>query len=249
MSKAKRTIFNICDWTKVSSLILVCLVLFLMCSCTLFKDPEAENASASWISVTTTEKKQIVKMSIFSTTQDKEKSDTNEIRDIIAEKTGVKIVEVWETGQYFQNVIDGLLQSQKLTDFIYVSGRLDEFYDAGLLVAWDDYIEQYPNIKKLHTAEEWDSLRQSDGHIYSTNIPDAPVWSDAMPDENGLTNKAGFAVTICCKDPDAAFKFINDILSEDIETLRFWGIEGVDYLVSPTGDYYRTGEMTSRHSA
>ncbi|MCR4768281.1 MAG: hypothetical protein K5875_10020 [Saccharofermentans sp.] len=50
-------------------------------------------------------------------------------------------------------------------------------------------------------------------------------------------------MTTGCKDPDTAFRFINDILSEDILELRFWGIEGVDYLVNVDGSYYRTREM------
>lgn len=181
---------------------------------------------------------------MFSTIPDKEKSEQNEIRTLIAQKTGVQVIEVWEEGQYSRNVIDGLLQAGTFTDFIYVSGRLDDFYGQGVLVAWDDYLEQYPNIKALYTDEEWDKLRQEDGHIYSVNIPGAPLWIEAEPVEDGITNKAGFAITTNCKDPDAAFRFIDDILSEEIMDLRIWGIEGVDYLVNEDGLFYRTGEMT-----
>ena len=42
-------------------------------------------------------------------------------------------------------------------------------YDAGALVALDDYIDKYPNIKEFLTDEEWDKLRQDDGHIYWIN--------------------------------------------------------------------------------
>ena len=46
---------------------------------------------------------------------------------------------------------------------------MKQLYDAGALVALDDYIDKYPNIKEFLTDEEWDKLRQDDGHIYWIN--------------------------------------------------------------------------------
>jgi len=43
---------------------------------------------------------------------------------------------------------------------------MPQLYDAGALVALDDYIDKYPNIKDFFTEQEWDQLRQDDGHIY-----------------------------------------------------------------------------------
>ncbi len=34
------------------------------------------------------------------------------------------------------------------------------------MVALDDYLDDYPNIKNLFTDLEWEKLRQEDGHIY-----------------------------------------------------------------------------------
>ncbi len=235
---------------KLTTLLMTISVLLMMCSCSLEKsvvtDSGADTANTSASASLTTKKTpdEPVKLTMFATELGNEKADDNVIRNLIAEKTGVKVSEIWMTGQYFRNVIDGLLESEKLTDYIYVNERLDEFYEHGLLVAWDEYIEKYPNIKNLYTEEEWDMLRQADGHIYSVNIPGGTVYEDALIEGSELTNKAGFAVTTCCKDPDIAFKFINDILSEEIMDLRFWGIEGVDYNVNPDGSYYRDRDMT-----
>ncbi|WP_185752583.1 hypothetical protein [Butyrivibrio sp. AE2032] len=240
----------ICNRLKLAVLPVVFSMLLLMCSCSSDQGvvTAAGDGSVSVSeSVSVTTKKiteQPVKLTMFAMESDKEKKDDNEIRELIASKTGVKVSEIWMTGQYFRNVIDGLLESEKLTDYIYVNERLDEFYERGLLVAWDGYIEQYPNIRNLYTEEEWDMLRQADGHIYSVNIPDGFVCSDARIEGSELTYKAGFAVTTSCKDPDIAFKFINDILSEDIMELRFWGIKGVDFIVNVDGSYYRDREMT-----
>ena len=58
-----------------------------------------------------------------------------------------------------------------------------------------------------------------------------------------LNNSSGLAITKSCEDVDAAFQFVNDILEQDIHDLRFWGVEGEDYLVDDDGLYYRTEDM------
>ena len=63
-----------------------------------------------------------------------------------------------------------------------------------------------------------------------------------------LNNSSGCAVTINCSDPDRAFKFLSDIMEQDIHDLRFWGVEGVDYLVDEDGMYYRTQEMRDKQN-
>ena len=228
--------------TKLSAIITVFFILLQNCSCSI------KGTDAGYSGSSETNLVQPTRLSMFSDTQDREKSNDNEIRKLIAEKTGVEVVEVWLIGQTSQNVYDGFLQAKNLTDFVYFRERLDEFYKAGLLVAWDSYIEKYPNIKRLYTDKEWNAFRQSDGHVYSVNIPDGPAWRDKSSAENGLSNTAGFAVTTCCKNPDMAFKFINDVLSDEILDLRFWGIKGVDYLVNADGSYYRTQEMLDKWS-
>ena len=45
------------------------------------------------------------------------------------------------------------------------------------------------------------------------------------------------------KDIEGALKFMDDLLSPEILTLRNWGIEGEDYLVGDDGLFYRTDEM------
>jgi putative aldouronate transport system substrate-binding protein len=58
-----------------------------------------------------------------------------------------------------------------------------------------------------------------------------------------LNTSSGIAVTTSCANPDLAFKFLNDLLSQEIHDLRFWGIEGQDYLIDEYGQYYRTEDM------
>ncbi len=385
--------------------------------------PDTTNAAGE--SVYSEEK--IIEMTMFSAMPGNEINDGNEIQKIIAEKTGVSVKETWLTGQTAEEAVGAIIASGTLPDFIDGGDGMKQLYEADCLVAWDDYIEKYPNLKELYTDEEWDMFRQDDGKIYWANVfcnsygeekatghndeafwiqvrvlawdnypqietldeyfdlleryaaanpemPDgtpvipytalcddwryfcienAPEFLDGYPndgsvivniddpenpkivdynttptakmyfqklnevynkglmdsefaiqtydeyitklstgrvlgmcdqywdfaysiagpyaqqglDELGcdyvplglvaekgmkqqwhaygdtLNNSSGCAVTTGCSNPDMAFKFLNDILDQDIHDLRFWGIEGVDYLVDENGEYYRTEEM------
>ena len=367
---------------------------------------------------------EIIDFTMFAAMPDSEINDGNEIQEIIAKKTGVRVKESWLTGQTAAEAVGSILASGDLPDFIDGGDGMMQLYDADVLVPWDDYIEKYPNLKELYSDEEWENFRQEDGHIYWANvfcntygeskatthndeafwiqvkvlewagypkietldeyfklledyvaanpamddgttyipytalcedwryfcIENAPEFLAGYPndgsvivdtenmkivdyntipeakqyfqilneeyakgvvdkefatqtydeyiaklstgrvlgmcdqwwdfaytvndifkqqglDEQGcnyvplgltlekgkeqqwhvyddtLNNSSGIAVTTSCEDPDAAFKFLNDILDQEIHDLRFWGVEGVDYLVDENGLYYRTPEM------
>ena len=366
-----------------------------------------------------------------------EKSSDNDIRELIAEKTSVMVYESWLTGQVAQEAIGSIIASGNLPDFIDGAEHNVDLYENNCLIAWDDYLELYPDLKALYTDEEWDRFRMPDGHIYWANVfdnfyekdtttihnasafwiqarvlewagypkietldeyfdlleryadanpemPDgssvipytcicedwrifglesAPMYLDGYPNdgcvivnvdacednpivvdynttatardyfrklneeyekgymdpdfsiqtydeytakicsgrvlgmfdqywdfyynyswvcndtlygiddskytlsgigcdyvplglvaENGMDQQyhtyggetnyvSGIAVTTNCIDPDVAFRFLNNLLSQEIHDLRFWGIEGEDYFVDSSGQYYRTDEM------
>jgi len=370
---------------------------------------------------------EIVDFTFFGSMPQAEINAGNEIQEIIAEKTGVRVKETWITGQTVQEAIGTILASGEYPDLIDAGDASVQMYDADALVAWDDYLEKYPNLKEMYTDEEWNMFRQDDGKIYWANVfcntygapkatghndeafwvqarvleeagypeietldeyfdllegyyakhptledgtpvipytilcedwryfclENAPEFLDGYPndgsvivdksgptivdynttptakmyfeklneefnkgiidpefatqtydeyiaklstgavlgmcDQNwdfnytiqdvfrttgldaegcnyvplGLTaekgmenrwhtyadtlnNSSGIAVTTSCADPDRAFKFLNDIMDQEIHDLRFWGIEGVDYLVDEEGLYYRTPEMRTQ---
>lgn len=357
-------------------------------------------------------------------------NDDNEIQQIIAEKTGCKVKETWLTGQTAEEAIGTLIAGGEYPDFVEAGNGSVQMYEAGALVPLDDYIDKYPNIKEYFTDQEWDQLRQSDGHIYwipqfsniygeervcthndeafwiqarvlewagypkietmdeyfdlieayneanptmadgtTKNIPytilcddwryfcleNAPEFLDGYPNdgsvivdpeklqvidynttptakkyfqklneeykkgivdpesftqtydeyiakissgrvlgmidqwwdfaytgedaiksagldeqgcqyvplpitiEKGMHNQwhnsggvlnvaSGLAITTSCKDVEGALQFVNDLLDQDIHDLRFWGVEGEDYLVGDDGLYYRTPEMRKQAS-
>ena len=354
-------------------------------------------------------------------------NDDNEIQQIIADKTGVKVKETWLTGQTAEEAVGMMITGGELPDFICGGSGQSQLYDADVLVALDDYLDDYPNIKNFFTEQQWDQLRQDDGHIYwipqfsnikgeekvcthndeafwiqarvlkwadypeirtmdqyfdlieryneanptmedgTENIPytilcddwryfcleNAPQFLDGYPNDGscivdpetltvidynttdtavkyfqklneeyqkgivdpesftqtydeyiaklstgrvlgmidqwwdfaytagdaikqagldaqgcdyiplpitidesvknqwhcsgGVLNVSdGLAITTSCEDVEAALQFVDDLLSQDIHNLRFWGVEGVDYNVDDNGEFYRTEEQRTR---
>lgn len=111
----------------------------------------------------------VTEFTAFFATPGSEINDENEVQKRIAEKTGVKVKETWLTGQNASQAIGTIIASGEYPDFINGVDAMAPLYEAGVLVAWDDYIEKYPNIKEYYTEEEWDKFRQEDGHIYWMN--------------------------------------------------------------------------------
>ena len=96
-------------------------------------------------------------------------NDDNEIQEMIAEKVGAKVKETWLTGQTAEEAIGTMIAGGEYPDFIDGGDGMAQLYDAGALVPLDDYLDDYPNIKNYYTEQEWDNLRQDDGHIYWIN--------------------------------------------------------------------------------
>lgn len=369
----------------------------------------------------------IIEFTMFTAMPGSEINNDNEVMNIIAEKTGAKVKETWLTGQTDAEAIGTIIAGGDYPDFINGGEAMKALYDEGVLVAWDDYLDQYPNLKEMYSDEEWDNFRQDDGKIYWANvfqnhygedrttthndeafwiqvrvlewadypeiktldqyfdllesyaeanptmengtnvipytmlcedwryfcIENAPEFLDGYPNDGsvivdtdsmsivdynttdtarryfqklneeyqkgivdvefatqtydeymaklstgavlgmcdqwwdfaftvndvfkqqgldaqgcnyvplGLTidegmenrwhtygdtlnNSSGVAVTTSCQDIDAAFKFMNDLLDQEIHDLRFWGVEGVDYEVDEDGLYYRTKEQRTK---
>ena len=374
-----------------------------------------------------TEADGVTEFTAFFSVPGSEINDDNEIQQIIADKTGVKVKETWLTGQTAEEAVGMMITGGELPDFICGGSGQSQLYDADVLVALDDYLDDYPNIKNFFTQQQWDQLRQDDGHIYwipqfsnikgeekvcthndeafwiqarvlkwadypeirtmdqyfdlieryneanptmedgTENIPytilcddwryfcleNAPQFLDGYPNDGscivdpetltvidynttdtavkyfqklneeyqkgivdpesftqtydeyiaklstgrvlgmidqwwdfaytagdaikqagldaqgcdyiplpitidesvknqwhcsgGVLNVSdGLAITTSCEDVEAALQFVDDLLSQDIHNLRFWGVEGVDYNVDDNGEFYRTEEQRTR---
>ena len=114
-------------------------------------------------------KSDVTEFTYFITMPGSEKNNDNEIAKIIAEKTGVKVKEVWLTGQTAAEATGTLVASGEYPDMID-SDDMSMLVDAGALIPLDDYINKYPEFRDaFFTKDEWEKFRQPDGHIYWIN--------------------------------------------------------------------------------
>ena len=168
---------------KTIATMMILTMLGLMCSCSKTDITESSDTNSSVPATSSSEtvnkNDEIVSFKMFSTTLGSEKSNDNEIMDLIAQKTGVSVQEIWVSGTMdTTNLIDDLINAEQLPDMIYTDREAEKFYESEMTVAWDSYLEKYPNLKELHTDEEWDKLRQPDGHIYWADFADSCYQED-----------------------------------------------------------------------
>ncbi|MGI2295378.1 extracellular solute-binding protein [Paenibacillus sp. GXUN7292] len=98
----------------------------------------------------------------------------------------VNIKTIQAQGNHAQ-LMTTMMGSNTLPDLIYMDRYhpdFDRMYNAGKLVAFDDYLDKYPNLKKWMNAQDMELLRSPDGKLYKF-----PNWYSTKP-----TGNAGYVV-------------------------------------------------------
>ena len=136
--------------------------------------------------------------------------------------------------EYQKGIIDTQSFTQTYEEYI---SKLSTGVVLGMCDQWWDF-QQINDIFKTQGTEQY-------GYNY---IPLGLTIDKGMENQwytsGGTLNvSSGIAITKSCKDIDGAFKFIDDLLSQEIHDLRFWGVKDVDYKVDDNGLFYRTEEM------
>ena len=126
----------------------------------------SSGSSTSQESTGETESQGIREYTAFFAVPGTEINDDNEIQAAIADITGARVKETWLTGQTAQEAVGTMIAGGEYPDFIDGSDGQIQLYEAGALVALDDYLDKYPNIKEFYSDAEWDKVRQEDGKIY-----------------------------------------------------------------------------------
>ncbi|WP_033165033.1 extracellular solute-binding protein [Clostridium sp. KNHs205] len=193
----------------IAVLMCVMLVTALFAGCGKNDDKNSKNSTETGGAA-----KEIKEFTAFFDRQGTELNKNNVVQDLIAEKIGAKCKETWLTGQTAEEAVGMLIASGEYPDFINYTQQL---YDAGALVALDDYLDKYPNIKNFWNDIQWNSLRQPDGHIYS--IPQFGKINEKLMD----TQNNGEAFWIQTR----VLKWAN-----------YPKIETLDELFKLLGDYY-----------
>ena len=146
--------------------------------------------------------------------------------------------------------------------------KLNEEYKKGIVdpesftQTYDEYIAKLSSGRVLGMIDQWwdfaynayDAIKSAGLDAQGCSYIPLPITIDRSVtnqwhNSGGVVNvSSGLGVTVDCDDPDAAFKFINDLLGQEIHDLRFWGVEGTDYEVDENGEFYKTQDMRNEAS-
>ena len=58
----------------------------------------------------------------------------------------------------------------------------------------------------------------------------------------------GIGISVTCEDPDRAFQFLDDLASEECQTVLPWGIEGTDWSYGEDGSLVKTEEQWAQYN-
>ncbi len=142
--------------------------------------------------------------------------------------------------------------------------KLNEEYSKGIVDPEsftqnkDQYLSKLSSGRVLGMFDQhWvfqpaeDSLKQQ--NLIERQYVPIPITFDETiepwyRDQAVLNVNQGYGVSVNCKDPKAAVKMLDSLLSEEWQRILQWGIEGEDYLVNDEGRIYRTQEMRDEQS-
>lgn len=135
---------------------------------------------------------------------------------------------------------------------------LSRMYDEGILdnnfatQTHEDYIAKIATGQVLSIIDSnWDyndaiTILKADGKLGKT-YAELPFTMDedikcATLMYQGLTTGYGVGISVDCKDPVRAIKFLDYLCSDEGQVLTHWGIEGVNYEIDENGHRYRPQE-------
>lgn len=136
--------------------------------------------------------------------------------------------------------------------------KLNEEYQKGIVDPEFSFMTSSQYYDKIASGTVLGMVDQHWNFIGSEN--ELPADSQYIPFdiviEEGITPhysspsvldvSQGLGISVDCDDIESAMKFINDLLSPEIQNLRFWGIEGEDYLKDSSGKFYRNDVQRAR---
>ena len=142
--------------------------------------------------------------------------------------------------------------------------RLCREYEAGVIdpetftMSYEEYLEKIASGCVLGMVDQgWqfvdaEYVLRENGMDERTYVPLGLTISEdvsgAYQSKPAINSGNGVGISVSCEDVEGALQFLNDLLAPEIEILRSWGEEGVDYQVDEDGVFYRTEEQRSQAS-
>ena len=140
--------------------------------------------------------------------------------------------------------------------------KLNEEYAKGIIdpetftINYDQYIAKLSTGRVCGMVDQFWNFQDAERSLISqglddcTYVPVGVVLKDGTIERYhsapALDVSNGLSITTSCKDVEGAMKMIDDMLSLEIQTLRMWGMEGIDYEVGDDGVFYRTEEQRKK---
>lgn len=133
--------------------------------------------------------------------------------------------------------------------------KLNEEYNKGIIdpecfvLTSDQYYEKLATGNVLGMVDQNWNFNNSvcDLPPECTYIPLSVTADESIQGQyhsiTAFNDSTGLGITKSCNDIEGALQFLNDLLSPEILTLRFWGIKDVDYNVNEDGVFYQTEEQ------
>jgi putative aldouronate transport system substrate-binding protein len=137
------------------------------------------------------------------------------------------------------------LNSEGLFDKASFVDNYDQYLaklSSGKVLGFFDYGWQIGNAQNvLKDAAKADPAK--DDFVY---FP-LPVTFDGQKDQYldppGFVKNRGMGITVSAKDPVRIIQYLDNLLTEENQTLKSWGIQGETYEIDANGRYYRTAEQ------
>lgn len=157
---------------------------------------------------------------------------------------GWKLEELWfnnDTKRFYKAMNDK-----------YKKGLINQ---EGFVNTLDQYIQSIASGRVLGTYQPaW--VFQDAMDLIATTMPERTYVGLSLSWEKGKrgiyneTRSAavgmGTSITTSCKDPVGAIKYLDALLTDEIQMLGFWGIEDVDYYRDENGRVNRTPEQNKK---
>lgn len=140
--------------------------------------------------------------------------------------------------------------------------KLNEEYKKGIVdpecftLNYDQYIAKVSTGRVLGLIDQYWNFQTAEQSIETQGLYDYAYVPVGLVMDEGTEEKYhttysldvsnGLSVTTSCKDPEGAFQMIEDMLSQEMQTLVWWGEEGIDYQVDDKGIFYRTEEQRKK---
>lgn len=137
--------------------------------------------------------------------------------------------------------------------------KLNDMYNKGIIdpetftSSYDQYISKISSGRVLGMIDQHWQFQTAESSLVQQGLDErtyVPLGLTIDPNvksqyraKPAINAGGGLGITTSCKDVEGALKFINDLLSEEVMILRYWGEKDVDYQVDADGMFSRTQEQ------